>query len=161
MKPGYKFNPRILLSLFFALIAVYAIVASTQWPAHTRLFPQMAAGGLLLFSVVQIVKDLLGPTGPGARIMDFQFAEGTDPAVARRRMAQVWGWLLGLPVAIYLVGFSIAIPLVTFAYLKVQGREGWLLSIILAAAAYLFYYGLFENFLHIPTPRPYLFRLFD
>ena len=161
MKPRFKFNPRIILSVCFALLAVYAIVASTQWPAHTRLFPQMAAGGLLVFSLIQVLKDVLGPGGPGARVMDFQFAEGTDPAVARRRMAAVWGWLVGLPLAIWLIGFAIAIPVVTFAYLKFQGREGWLLSIVLAAAAYLFYFGLFENFLQIPSPRPFLFRMFS
>jgi hypothetical protein len=161
MKSGYKFNPRILLSLFFAAVALYAIVVSSGWPPHTRIFPQMAAGGLLVFSLVQVVKDVFGPAGPGARIMDFQFAEGIDPDVARRRMALIWGWLLGLPLAIWLIGFSFAIPLVTFAYLKFQGKEGWLLSVALAAAAYLFYFGLFEKFLHIPTPDPFLFRIFS
>lgn len=161
MNQGYKFNPRILLSAFFAMVAVYAIIASSEWATHTRIFPQMAAGGLLFLSVLQIIKDVLGPGGKGARIMDFQFAEGTDPAVARRRMAAVWGWLLGLPFAIWLVGFPIAIPAVTFAYLKFQGRESWIMSIVLAGAAYLFYFGLFENFLHIPVPNPFLFRLFS
>jgi hypothetical protein len=161
MKLASKFNPRILLSLFFAAIALYAIVGASEWPTHTRIFPQMAAGGLLVFSIIQIVKDLLETRGPAARIMDFQFAEGVDPAVARRRMAMVWGWLVGLPLAVWLLGFSIAIPAVTFAYLKFQGKESWLLSIILAAGAYLFYFALFVSFLHTPVPRPFLFKLFD
>lgn len=160
MKLKPKFNARILLSLAFMAIALYAFITAGQWASHTRLFPQMAAGGLLIFSAWQILKDLFGPSGPGARIMDFQFAEGIPPAIARRRMAIIWAWMISLPVAVWLVGFSVAIPLLTFAYLKVQGREGWLLSVGLAAIAYLFYWGLFVEFLHIPVPNPVLFRMF-
>ena len=160
MKSGLKFRPRILLSLFFVALALYAIIVAAQWPAHTRLFPQMAAGGLLIFAVWQIAKDVFGPLGPGARIMDFQFGEDAPPDVGRR-MTIIWAWLVGFPLAIWLIGFAIAIPALTFAYLKFQGREGWAMSIGLAAGAFLFYWGLFVQFLHIPVPDPFLFRLFS
>ena len=49
-----------------------------------------------------------------------------------------------------LLGFPLAVPLFIFAYLRVAGREPWLLSIALAAAAWGIFYLLFQRLLHFP-----------
>ena len=68
-------------------------------------------------------------------------------------MAEVFGWILGLLVAVSLIGFPIAIALFVFAYLVIRSKEKWwqaaLTSAILVAALYLF----FDSVLHVVWPE--------
>ena len=49
-------------------------------------------------------------------------------------------------------------PLVaTFLYLKFGAREGWLITVILTATAYVFFAGIFDWLLHLPFPPGDLF----
>jgi hypothetical protein len=63
---------------------------------------------------------------------------------------------VGLPVAIWLLGFTIAIPLTTFFYL-VTAREKWPLSVVLTVLTWGFVYGLFDRLLRVPFPEAQLF----
>ena len=59
------------------------------------------------------------------------------------RGGAVLGWALGFLGGIYLLGFLIAIPLFTFAYLKVKKRA-WLVAILLSIVITTFIYCMFE-----------------
>ena len=85
--------------------------------------------------------------------MDFQFAEGIDPAVARPRMLNILSWTIGILVAVWLVGVEITMTGMTFAYLKFQGRERWGITLILTFIAWLFVRLLFIEFMHLPFPE--------
>ena len=58
----------------------------------------------------------------------------SDPSVDRR-----------LFVAIWLLGFPYAVPLVILLYLKFAGRESWLITAIVTFFAWLFFWGLFRE----------------
>jgi hypothetical protein len=53
------------------------------------------------------------------------------------------------------------VPLFIFLYLKVEGREGWLMSIAVTFFSWLFFYMLFERMLNVPFPDPLLLSLFS
>jgi hypothetical protein len=65
----------------------------------------------------------------------------------------MFAWLFGFFVAVLLVGFSIAIPLMMFTYMKFQGKESWVLSLVLTGIAFIFYYALFVRVLNLPFPE--------
>jgi hypothetical protein len=69
---------------------------------------------------------------------------------------EIWSWIVGFLALIQTIGFLSAIPVFTFAYIKVYGG-GWLLSLALA----LFTWGfvLFDVLLHVPWPEPLLYSL--
>ncbi|MBI2089545.1 MAG: hypothetical protein HYT78_12535, partial [Deltaproteobacteria bacterium] len=62
----------------------------------------------------------------------------------------------GFYVAVWLLGFSLAVPVTTVLYLKIAGREKWPITIILTLIAWGFFYGLFDYALHIPFPESLL-----
>ncbi len=66
-------------------------------------------------------------------------------------------WVLGFFLAIYLLGFLIAMPLFVLTYMKTHGTR-WLTTIILTILTPLFIYGLFELALGITLYRGLLFR---
>ncbi|MBI1997640.1 MAG: hypothetical protein HYS66_14385 [Deltaproteobacteria bacterium] len=55
--------------------------------------------------------------------------------------------------SIWLLGFSITIPLMVFTYLKIQSNEKWLLSLSLTAIAWGFFHMLFVRLLTLPFPE--------
>lgn len=73
-----------------------------------------------------------------------QSAEQSEEIVLRRsRELNALLWLLAMFGLIYLFGFLIALPLYVFLYLKRQSKEGWLISITVAAGICGLLYGMF------------------
>jgi hypothetical protein len=90
--------------------------------------------------------------------VDFQFAQTTvAPAVAKRRAITMFSWFFGFFFGIWLLGFSITIPLMVFTYLKIQSNEKWLLSLTLTAVAWVFFHTLFVRLLTLPFPDGMIF----
>ncbi len=81
--------------------------------------------------------------------------------VVNRRTLNIFGWIIGFFIAIWLVGFNLSGPLCTFIYLKIGAREKWPISIILAVATGVFVYVLFDQLLHVPFPPGLLFNFFS
>jgi TctA family transporter len=76
-----------------------------------------------------------------------------SPGLVRHRTVSIIGWTLGFFLAIWLLGFNLAVPVATFLYLKVGAREGWPITVVLTLVAWLFFYGLFDYTLHLPFPK--------
>ena len=138
------------LSILVMLVAGYAVYAATAWPAKAALFP--LAIGIPLFSLAA-VEFLWSVFGRAAEkpVEDDPVLEG-----AGSRMLVATGWMLGFLAAIVLLGFPIAVPLFVFLYLKLQGGEGWVISIVITAAVWGVFYGLFDALLHLPLPSGWL-----
>ena len=79
--------------------------------------------------------------------MEAEFANDVAPEVARRRVIETFSWIAGFIVLVFLVGFPVAVPLFMISYLAVQSRIGWLQSMSLTAAAWGFFYFLFQRLL--------------
>ena len=56
-------------------------------------------------------------------------------------------------MAIWLLGFVIAVPVASFLYFRFAGGEKWSISIPLSLAAGTIFYGLFDYLLHLPFPE--------
>jgi hypothetical protein len=111
---------------------------------------------MVILAVIQVILDLKGvkaKQSSDATPMDFQFTKEIDPVLAKKRTIIMFSWLLGFFFGVWLLGFPIAIALMMFTYLKFQGQEPWGLSITLTVIAWLFFWGLFVNLLHLPFPE--------
>ena len=63
-------------------------------------------------------------------------------------------------MAIILLGFQVAVPLLVLAYIRLQGKESWLFTLVFTAAVWAIFYGLFDLVLHLPFPPGLLFGWF-
>ncbi|NIO09924.1 MAG: hypothetical protein GTO40_18730, partial [Deltaproteobacteria bacterium] len=73
-------------------------------------------------------------------------------SVVVSRAANIFGWIMGFFLVIWLVGFIITVPLFVFFYLKVQAKESLTVSIVYTLGILVFLLGLFHYVLHIPWP---------
>jgi hypothetical protein len=141
---------------FCALIFFCVFVYMAQdWRMQARLYPWAIGIPMLILAVVQVILDLKGIKAKpsDATPMDYQFSKVTDPVLARKRTITMFSWLVGFFFGIWLLGFPIAIALMMFTYLKIQGRESWVLSIALTVIAWIFFWGLFVKLLTLPFPE--------
>jgi hypothetical protein len=146
-----------LFTLGIGLVFAWALWQSAGWPMQAGLFPWLIAGTMLVLSVVQLGHTLRGQwraSGPmlAAVVYDLPLE------VVRRRTLVIVGWILGFAATIWLLGFPLAVPLLTFLYLKYGAREGWPLSVGLAAVTGVLFYGVFVQVLNIFFERGLLFR---
>jgi len=143
-------NASIGLSVLIMLVAGYAVFAATAWPWKAALFPLAIGVPLFCLATTELLWALFGK-------VESEVVEG-DPqlAGAARRMLVATGWMLGFLAAIVLLGFPIAVPLFLLLYLKLQGGEGWVLSIVITAVVWGVFYGLFDTLLHLPFPSGWL-----
>ena len=82
-------------------------------------------------------------------------------AVSRRRSEyKILGWLVGLTVAVWLIGFLPGTFLFVLLFLRVGAQESWRLSLVIAGAVLVAVYGVFVVALNIPFPAGVLTRYF-
>ena len=58
--------------------------------------------------------------------------------------------IIGFFLFILFFGFSIAVPLFVFLYIKLYGKEKWVISVTMAVMSWFFFYGLFVWLLDTP-----------
>lgn len=153
-------NRHFLLALAAALAGLYAVYASLDWPLRAGLFPRVIGIPLVLLALAEM---FLSATREEKQreghAVDFELTADVDPVLARKRTLAILGSLFGFLVLILLVGFPIAVPLFVLLYLKIGGREGWVLTLVLAGASWLLMEALFNRLLHLPFPQGWLFSL--
>ncbi len=142
----------ILVLVFFC----YLVWEAQEWRLQARLFPWAIGIPMILLAILNIVQEVRGPKEEAGtsqdRPTDFQFTQPLDMSVAVRRTVTILSWIVGFLAGIWLVGFSITVACMTFGFLKIQSKEGWAMSLILTASAWLVYYVVFERTLLLPFP---------
>ena len=145
------------LNLFMAGLFVCAILSAVEWPVHSRAFVLAIAIPGLILVVVLFVRQRwwqrTEATASSPGLGDTPLDADVPPAVARRRMIDVFAWIFVLFGSIWLVGFQIAVPLFTFGYLRFQARESLLLSGSVAVVMVALIVGVFNLILHVLWPQ--------
>lgn len=155
-----RFEPRMLFTLFAAAVFGFVVVTAREWPIGTRLFPWCVGIPMLVLSLVQLAVELfrstrsVDPQRSSVETGDLQVDWSIGTRLVIHRAAKFFGWIIGLLLGIWLLGFFVTVPLFVFLYLKLEAKEGWLLSFWLTAAALVFLIGIFEQILHTHWPQP-------
>lgn len=174
-----------LFTVALLLVVGWAVWEGRVWPLKAQLFPWMIGFPLLVLLLIQLGLSLRAArrpvveskpdaavsaavTGTAATTATVETdaeagaeqlqARKVDPAMARRRLVAIVAWLLGFAGAIVLLGFPIGGTLMTFAYLKIAGREGWGISLGVTAGAAAFFWAT-VRLLNVPYPQGLLLDL--
>ena len=142
---------QVLFSLCLIAVAAYAIHSALPWTFKAALFPLSVSIPLIILAAAQLLWDLFGraetANGPA---LDMEFADNVTPDVARHRATTIFLWVAGFILLVFLLGFPIAVPIFILSYLRLQSKVGWWQSISLTAAAWGFFYGVFQRLIQLP-----------
>jgi len=150
-----KVRPQAIFSFVFLIFFIVFAYQAKDWRLQARLYPWVIGIPMVILALVQVILDLKGvepKKQDDAAPVDFQATQTVEPEVARRRAINIFGWFFGFFAGIWLVGFSIAIALMVFGYLKIQSNEKWWLSLTLTGIAWVFFWSLFVKLLNLPFP---------
>jgi hypothetical protein len=158
-----KLSSGLLFTLLVLIFFVFFVYEARNWRLQARLYPWTIGIPMVLLAVIQLVRDLKGSRQQEAEAtpMDYRFSQTIDETEARRRTLNIFAWIFGFFVGVWLLGFSLAVPLLVFCYLKIQAEEGWVLSTLLTAVAWLLFWGLFQRLLRLPFPEGQVFGWID
>ena len=114
-----RVDGRAAFSLAIVVLLLWALWQSLGFGLRAGLFPWAVIVPTLIMAIGQFVRDLTG-RGEGRE----RGPRGAVPAVssglARRRTAEIAAWIVGMYVAIWLLGFPVATLLTTFLYLEAR-----------------------------------------
>ena len=154
---GLRFNTAVLFSFFLVLLLGLGLWQSRNFGFRAGLFPWAIGFPVIALAILQLVLDLFGRGGEGRDESPAIRTVEIPRAVVYRRTMTVCAWIIGFFVAIWLLGFNIAVPTTMILYLKVAGREKLVLTLTLTFIAWACFYGLFNLALHVPFPEGQLF----
>jgi hypothetical protein len=137
------------------VLAVYVIVEASGWPLQARLFPWAVSIPLLVLAAVQLVRSaraaVPGDAGASESLPAMEFSI-LNPE-ARKEVLRLSAWIVAFIVLILLFSVPWGLPLAVLLYLKLESREKWPLSLLLAGLTFAYLYLLFDQSLHIPWPK--------
>lgn len=156
-----KVRPQAIFSFVFLIFLIVFVYYAKDWRLQARLYPWVIGIPMVILAIVQVILDLKGierKQKDAAAPVDFQFSQPTvEPAVARRRAINMFSWFFGFFFGVWLLGFSLMIPLIVFGYMYIQSKEKLWLSLTLTAIAWVFFWALFVKVLTLPFPEGLIF----
>lgn len=161
LRPSGKvaFKPADLMYVFFLGIAAYMLVTAQAWPQMAKIGPTAVATVLLIAGGISLAyKVFFNPVRPGAGKgaaihMDVaSHGEALPNKVTVQRALTFLGWLLAFMASTAVIGLLPTVPLVIVAFMRIEGRETWRLSLIVAFCVAAFLFSVFDQLLHIPWP---------
>jgi hypothetical protein len=149
-------------TLFFLIVFLGAAISGWNWPDIAKIMPVYVAAipGLILV-VIQMYRDATGWDKRKGAVGGMEMDEVTEVTLDKKteltRTLGFFGWFVGGAIGIWLLGIVIALPLLTFLYSLVEGKEKWFTAIAVAGCTYLLIWGLFEYMLETRWPSGALF----
>jgi hypothetical protein len=146
---------QILFTAFIGLVMVAALFVAKDWPIRASIIIILLGSIGVLLALLQLRLDLKAARAEDTKILRPTFEVQAIEHQGRWGSLEIWAWLWGLFFAIHLIGFPIALPLFVFLYVKLYGGS-WLTAVLLTAITWGFLYGIYDNLLTVPWPKPWI-----
>ena len=146
-----RLKGRAVMSLCIMLTGAGVVIQASQWPFKAALFPLIVGVPVCLLALIDLLFTVFEKSDKKEQTtIDFTFSGHEDKALERKRTVSIFLWILGFFFLVILVGFPVAVPLFVLCYLKLEGREGWLVTLAATFITWGTFYGLFIWFLNVP-----------
>lgn len=155
-RPRLRPNGDLLLSVAILVLGGLALLDARALPARAAIMPTAAGVIVVGLAAATVVARLLGTAADASRRtagqMDLSF-------FTRSGHLKFAAWIGGCTVLVWLVGFTLATPVLSVAYTRFVGKERWIATAIVASSATVTVWML-DAMLHVPFPPGRLQLLF-
>lgn len=149
-----------LFTAFIILLLAGALIEAWSWDLRASIIILSLGGVGLVLAIAQLVADLRRHPAEAAARPTYEI-RSTDEADSKlgRRSLEMWAWLVGLVLAIPIVGLPVALVTFVFVYAKVYGA-GWMLATFLAGLVGAFTFGIYDRLMYVYWPESLLGKWF-
>lgn len=146
--------------VFFIGIAVYALVTAQEWIFMAKIGPTVIASIIVIAGTISFAYKVFA-TPAQAKLanghgLHMDVASDDDETLPNRvvlmRATCFFGWFIAFLACMAVIGMIPTIPLIMVAFLRIEGREPWRLSLIMAVCLTAFVYVVFDQIIHVPWP---------
>jgi hypothetical protein len=155
-----RFQLRTVLTLLFFIVFAAAVYEAWDMPIQAKLYPWTVGIIALVLLSYQLVREIMPSDKENSREtgVDMDFTDEEASKQGKRRAVELFGWLYGFALLLWLIGFYIAVPLMVLAYM-LRHKETLVLTISLPLGMGFATWLLFGHFLHLPFPPGVLFEM--
>ncbi|NKB21790.1 MAG: hypothetical protein GKS01_14960 [Alphaproteobacteria bacterium] len=148
-----RFQPRSLLTLCFIALFAYVVISSSDMPLQAKLYPWTIGLIALALLVYQLIREILPPakTETDETGVDIDFSEEESSKVGKRRALELFAWMYGFALLLWLIGFYTAAPVMVLAYM-LRHKETLAMTIALPLGTGIATWYVFGHLLHLPFP---------
>lgn len=150
----------VIAIMIIALVVILSSLGMKHWKC--KLLPLVLSGTIFILGAIELRKEILAGDEATATIMEEATSETRESRKILHGYLLTGAWVIGFLLAIYLLGFIIAIPLFTLSYMKLHDTT-WLVAIISTILVLGFMYVMSEPLAGIQLYRgllpPYLGEL--
>lgn len=148
-----RFQPRTLLTMLFFVVFAYAVYEAWDMPIQAKLYPWTVGIIALVLLSYQLVREILPSDRENSREtgVDMDFTEEEASKDGRRRALELFGWLYGFALLLWLLGFYISVPLMVLGYM-LRHKESLAITLSLPIGLGLTTWLVFGHFLNLPFP---------
>jgi len=134
------------------MLTVFAVmvVMATAYPPDSRFLPLVIGIPGTALCAIQLAIDIGAARRESGRRLN------AEQRIQLRAAAILFLWLVLFMVAILLLGFLYAMPLLLFAFLRLNQGESWTLSAILAIGGLAGMWFVFDVMLRLPLHEGFL-----
>ena len=125
---------------------------------QSKLLPLMIGSIVLVLSSIGLGRDIRAKREPEATVTGGEVGRSEEAKGELGAYLRVGAWVAGFVLAIYLLGFIMALPLFILSYMKSHGA-GWFVAIVFAIITTAIVYGVFEFALRVELYRGLIFSL--
>jgi TctA family transporter len=161
-----------LMYLFFVGIPAYMLYAAQDWAFSARIGPTIVGWTAVIFGSISFLYGIFSkaraatatagatPATSAHAEMHMDLAIEDDPSLTNwdivLRAGIFFGWFLAFMASLAVIGFLPTLPLFMLAYMRLEGREPWWLSLLFTIIVLTTTYLVFDHLLHVPWPRSFL-----
>ncbi len=168
-----NFNRKVIIPILFAIMFAGGLYIARGWPLLARLVPWAVGIPGLVFSLGELVVELRKRPEPEPSdqqtkevkkeevYVDFRFDEAATSQASHLKAFRTFVWLVAFIFVGFAIGFPLGFSVVIFLYLKLEGKEGWLISVVFGLATWGFIWGIFIKLFDTIFPDPWVLSLFS
>jgi len=157
-----RFRPTDFFTLCVGLAILGAMIIAWDWPLRASIIVLVLGSIGFLMVLAQLILDLSRnrtTTEPASLAFEIPSFDEEDAAGSQRGVLEIWSWLIGLLLAVFLIGLPLSLALFVFFYTKLYGG-GWVVSLGMAGAIAAFEYGVYDRIMHVYWPEALIWQLF-
>jgi len=108
-----------------------------------KIVPLIIGGIVTFLAVIGLIREIIGKRASETTTSQDEAEDVAESGESWLRYGVLGAWLVGLFLAVYLVGFLVAIPLFILSYMKTHGAK-WHVAIIFAGLVTVIVWVVFE-----------------
>lgn len=159
-----RFNASVGFSIFVMLGAIAALISAQQWPYAAKIVPATACIFALVAVTLNLVTEIFGSQAQfttGAAVeggvkLAAHGHQDEQPDLFGPRAVSFYAWLIGLVIAVALVGFLPAVLIFVVSFMVVGFNRPLLSSVVYGVGTTIFCYLVFHRLLHVAWPESFL-----